>query len=255
MKYDCARCIAEGLRKKRTRGPKRDPNAEHRMLICDHANAASNVGGKGFEVKKLSVSDRQGYNSLTGPIVQAVQSSKQYIDHADVIGPSEHMTLSSGTPKGRCEHCSRAQGELGYAVALPSISAPADRLANWALGELWFEPGNSEKLFIPRRIRPGRSETETCACAWHYTTRTLEDLFRMWRPRNGEKRACISFLAHYAWTTSKGTAMREQDQPGWLRAHRIVSKKRFSRMQPWSTPRNMASCTLRRGARPDAWVL
>ena len=91
--------------------------------------------------------------------------------------------------------------------------------------------------------------------AWQYTTSPLDDLFQGWRPRNGEKRACIAFLAHYAWTSSKGTAMRKKDHPGWLRAHKIVSKKRFARMQPWSTPRAMGGCSLRRGARPDAWAV
>jgi hypothetical protein len=254
MKFDCARCIGEGLRPPRIKSPTRDPGVECRLLICDLANATGNLAGKGYEVKKMSVSDRHGYNSLTGPIIQAVQSAKQYVDQCDVIHPTSDMQRSSGSPKGRCEHCARAPGELGYAVSLPPISAPEGRIANWALGEIWFEPGNAVELYIPRELRPGRSESETCACAWKYTTRPLEDLFQMWRPRNGEKRVCISFLAHYAWTTSTGTAMRARDHPGRLRAHKIVKKKRFARMQPWSTPRSMSSCTLRRGGKPDAWV-
>ena len=66
----------------------------------------------------------------------------------------------------------------------------------------------------------------------------------------------VLFLAHekcvVAWTTSKGTAMRERDHPGWLRAHKIVSKKRFARMQPWSTPRSMSGCTLVKGGEFDS---
>jgi hypothetical protein len=107
----------------------------------------------------------------------------------------------------------------------------------------------------PATATAGNGPSKACACAWLYDTRPLEDLFRGWRPRNREKHNCISFLAHYAWTTSRGEAMNEKDRPGCLRAHKIVSKKRFARPQPWSTPRNMSGCSLRRGARPDAWAV
>jgi hypothetical protein len=255
-KFACSHCIRAGLCKPRIKHVPLDPDVEYTLLLCDLENANSNAaGGKGYEVKKLSVSDRLGYKTLTGPIVQAVSSTKQYIDASAVISPTQHMKQSSGAPKGRCKLCAPQPGVLGYVAALPAVSAPGDRLANWALGTIWFEPGNHEELFIPRQIRPGRHASETCACAWLYDTRPLEDLFRGWRPRNREKHNCISFLAHYAWTTSRGEAMNAKDRPGYLRAHKIVSKKRFARPQPWSTPRNMSGCSLRRGARPDAWAV
>ena len=43
------------------------------MLICDFGSATGNVGGKGYEVKKKCVSDKQGYGRLTGPVVQATR--------------------------------------------------------------------------------------------------------------------------------------------------------------------------------------
>ncbi len=93
-----------------------------------------------------------------------------------------------------------------------------------------------------------------CACAWQYDTTNLKRLFYFWRPRNGEKHTTIAFLAHHAWTTSRGKLMDAGDpDAGWLRAHRIVSKTRFTQMQAWSTPSKFRQCPLRRGARRDAW--
>jgi len=253
-KDQCARCRQEKLRVPLPKKCKCEPDAECELLICDLANAYGNTAGKGFEVKKRNVSRAHGYNALTGPVVQAVKSNTQYIEMTDVLRPTDDMTLSAGTPKGRCGHCARPPDHPCFAQKLPALSAPAGRTANWAVGTICFEPDNYEDVHVPRTIRPGRLESDECACAWQYDTTNLKRLFYFWRPRNGEKHTTIAFLAHHAWTTSRGRLMDAGDpDAGYLRAHRIVSKTRFTQMQAWSTPSKFRQCPLRRGARRDAW--
>jgi hypothetical protein len=253
-KFACSRCIADGFRVARTAKTQRTSEERH-MLICDFGSATGNVGGKGYEVKKKCVSEKQGYGRLTGPVVQAVRSSVQYIDCSSVNHPTENMTLSTARPQGKCAKCVASytvDHPSSYAVQLPEIVASTGLQANWVLGTISFEPDNHVDLFVPRKLRGGFSEEETCACAWEYDTRCLDNLFLNWRPRNGEKRACIAFLAHYAWTTSRGTAMAVEDEPGRLRAHKIVAKERFTKRQVWTTPAALSGCSLRWGARRHA---
>jgi hypothetical protein len=246
----CSGCIAEGaVPPRKIAAPPRPIPLECWMLMCAVTWARENLGSKPFEFKKKGDSQRKGYHLLNGPVLQAINTSQEVVCPDDVHLPEENMTLTS-SQRGRCPSCAAIEPSPQFITEkFAAPPAPPGRRANWVLGTISFQPDLYQDIYIDRYLRPGHSALSTCACAWEYDTQALEDLLRAWRPQNGRKGRCIRYLAHYAWVDSTGTKfVREDDYPGWLRAHEIVERRRFARPQAWSVPVGQSGCVLRRGA-------